>query len=100
MSPGKPGMRKKVRGTSNPEMMVLSINLPRVYVTVIDKWVEKGLVPSRSEFIRNATRKELEHEKELYYNFLHPLSVGDDPTLIRIPNGDGTYKIVTRIGEA
>ncbi|MFW9874492.1 MAG: ribbon-helix-helix domain-containing protein [Candidatus Thorarchaeota archaeon] len=66
----------------------------------IKQLVRKGYYPSKCEFVRAAIRDKLEKEREFYKGFVKPLGESEDPATIRVPNGDGTYKIYIRNGEA
>lgn len=81
-------------------MKVITINVPTKYIKVIQKLQDAGLYPSRSEAIRVAIRDFMYKEQELYVKYTEPLIETEDINVIRVPNGDGTYQRLFRVGEA
>ena len=91
-------MAKNDRYKDYTPMRVLTINIPDEQRLAIDTLVVNGFYPSRSEFIRDAIRRRFLDMERLDDIIAHILD--DDPTTIRVPNGDGTYndlKIVRRL---
>ena len=81
-------------------MKVITINVPTKYIRVIQKLLDAGLYPSRSEAVRVAIRDFISKDKELYLKYTEPIIETDDINVIRVPNGDGTYNKLYRVGEA
>lgn len=81
-------------------LQIVTINVPRRHLAIIEKFVNKGIYPSRSEAIRVAIWDWLYKESKWYREFVDPVLETDDINTIRVPNGDGTYKHLIRIGEA
>lgn len=77
---------------SNPKMKIMTINVPEPYIKYIEKFIEYGLIPSRSEWIRTAMKEQI--REDLYFiETLEKETDNFDPKkYVRIPNGDGTYK--------
>ena len=80
-----------VNNHENGTMQILTINIPVKHREVIDTLVLNGVFPSRSEFIRDAIRTRLLELETLGERIE---SILNDPNVIRIPNGDGTYNEV------
>ena len=70
----------------------------KAMLNVIKKLTDARLYPSRSEAIRVAIRDWLITESKLYKEFIDPIL--DDVNTIRVPNGDGTYSLLEKVGEA
>jgi Arc/MetJ-type ribon-helix-helix transcriptional regulator len=51
-------------------MQIISLNIPGVYIDVIEKLLDQGLYPSRSEFVRVALTKFLKRELQVVETFL------------------------------
>jgi len=84
---------------SNPAMRIITINIPEQYCLFIEKLIKWGEIPSRSEYIRHATAKAIEADLK-FIEKVDAVIESPDPSLIRIPNGDGTYnehKILRRL---
>ena len=81
-------------------MRVITINVPEKYIRVLQRLQDAGLYPSRSEAIRVAIREFILKDKELYTKYTEPMIETEDINTIRIPNGDGTYQQLYRVGEA
>ena len=81
-------------------LVIVTINVPRRHLNVIKQLTDARLYPSRSEAIRVAIRDWLITESKLYRYFINPIVEVEDPSTIRIPNGDGTHTKVMKIGEA
>ena len=97
--------QKKKRSNRWPEnlegrMQIITINVPTKWLDVFVKLQEAGLYPSRSEAIRSAIRDFMDKQYALYTEFIEPMRETDDIAMIRVPNGDGTYKVLHRLGEA
>jgi len=75
---------------SNPAMRIITINVPEKYCLFIEKLIKWGLIPSRSEFIRHATKEKIDKEMS-FIDKVDTVIEARDPRFIRIPNGDGTY---------
>ena len=90
------------RWEENPDgkMVIITINVPSRHLKIIKKFTDERLYPSRSEAIRVAIRGWLIEEAKLYEKFIDPVLETDDINTIRVPNGDGTYQHLQRIGEA
>ena len=90
------------RWEENPDgkMVIITINVPSKHLKLIKKFLDARLYPSRSEAIRVAIRDWLKAEAKLYEEFIDPVLEADDINTIRVPNGDGTYQHLQRIGEA
>lgn len=75
-------------------MRVVTINLPIKYLQYIEKLIEWGITPSRSEYIRLATYKSIK-EDNLFKERVNDVNTSERTgvDVIRIPNGDGTYDI-------
>ena len=82
------------------DMKIVTINVSQIHLDLIQKLVESRIYPSRSEAIRVAIRDWLLTEAKLYKKFIDPVLENDDINTIRIPNGDGTYLHLQRLGEA
>ena len=82
------------------EMVIVTINVPRRHLDLIKKLTDNRVYPSRSEAIRVAIRDWLLTEAKLYKQFIDPILDTDTIDTIRIPNGDGTYQHLHRVGEA
>ena len=80
-------------------MAIVTVNLPKKILKVIEKIRVWGLTPSRSEYVRNAVREAINVD----LNFMDKVDAvieSEEPNIIRVPNGDGTYtirKILRRI---
>lgn len=81
-------------------MKIVTINVSQVHLNLIQKLVDSRIYPSRSEAIRVAIRDWLITEAKLYKTFIDPVLETDDINTIRIPNGDGTYLHLQKVGEA
>lgn len=90
------------RWEENPDgqMVIITINVPSKHLKLIKKYLKERLYPSRSELIRVAIRDFLINESKLYKEFIDPLLDTDDVNTIRVPNGDGTYLHLQKVGEA
>ena len=85
-------MAKNRRYEDYERMQVLTVAIPRQMREAIDRLVEVDcFFSSRSEFIRDAIRKRFNDMESLGQKLECILN---DPGLIRIPNGDGTYNEV------
>ncbi len=82
------------------DMKIVTINVSQIQLDLIQRLVESRIYPSRSEAIRVAIRDWLITEAKLYKKFIDPVLENDDINVIRVPNGDGTYLHLQRIGEA
>ena len=82
------------------DMKIVTINVSRVHLDLIQKLVDSRIYPSRSEAIRVAIRDWLIVEAKLYKEYVDPLIETDDVNTIRVPNGDGSYQYLIRVGEA
>lgn len=82
------------------KMAVTTVNIPTIWFEIFDKLKELGVYPSRSQMIRTAIRDWLFKEMNLYSKFIEPLLEAEDINVIKVPNGDGTYQQLFRIGEA
>ena len=82
------------------KMEIITINVPTKHLAIIEKLVNSRVYPSRSEAIRVAIREWLIIEAKLYEKFIDPVLISDDINTIRVPNGDGTYQHLQRVGEA
>jgi len=82
------------------DMKIVTINVSQIHLDLIQKLVESRIYPSRSEAIRVAIREWLLTEAKLYNYFIDPVLETDDLNTIRVPNGDGTYFHLKRVGEA
>ena len=81
-------------------MKIVTINVSQIHLDLIQKLVDSRIYPSRSEAIRVAIRDWLIIESKLYKRFIDPVLETDDLKTIRVPNGDGTYQHLQKIGEA
>ena len=81
-------------------MKIVTINVSKIHLDLIKKLVDSRIYPSRSEAIRVAIRDWLITESKLYKQFIDPVLETDDINTVRIPNGDGTYSHLQRLGEA
>ena len=86
--------------TDLENMEIVTINVPKKHLAIIEKLVNQRVYPSRSEAIRVAIRQWLFTEMDLYTKFVEPILEAEDINTIRIPNGDGTYQKLFRMGEA
>jgi hypothetical protein len=82
------------------DMKIVTINVSQIHLDLIQKLVESRIYPSRSEAIRVAIHAWLIAEAKLYKYFIDPVLETDDVNTIRIPNGDGTYLHLQKLGEA
>ena len=82
------------------DMKIVTINVSLIHLELIQKLVDSRIYPSRSEAIRVAIRDWLINEAKLYGEFIDPILNTDDVNTIRVPNGDGTYQHLQKIGEA
>ena len=82
------------------DMKIVTINVSQVHLNLIQQLVDSRVYPSRSEAIRVAIRDWLIVEAKLYKEYVDPLLETDDVNTIRVPNGDGSYKYLVRVGEA
>ena len=82
------------------DMKIVTINVSQIHLDVIQKLVDSRIYPSRSEAIRVAIRDWLITESKLYRKFIDLVLETDDLHTIRVPNGDGTYQHLQKIGEA
>jgi len=94
--------REHGRWPENPEgkMTIITINVPSKWLDIFVKLLDAGLYPSRSEAIRSAIRDFMDKQFTLYTQFIEPMRATEDINVIRVPNGDGTYKLLQRVGEA
>ena len=81
-------------------MKIVTINVPVRHLELINKLLENRVYPSRSEAIRVAIRDWLITESKFYSQYIDPVLETGDINTIRVPNGDGTYQHLQRIGEA
>ena len=79
---------------------VTTVCLPEMHVNFMNKLVKNGDYTSRSEIVRDALRDWIEKESKLYEVFIKPFLLAKDINTIRVPNGDGTYQVLNRIGVA
>ena len=96
---------KKKRSNRWPEnlegkMQIITINVPTKWLSVFTKLQDAGLYPSRSEAIRSAIRDFMDKQFALYTKFIEPMIETDNINTIRVPNKDGTYQLLHRVGEA
>lgn len=82
------------------DMKIVTINVSQVHLDLIQKLVKSRIYPSRSEAIRVAIRDWLITESKLYKSFIDPVLETDDLNTIRVPNGDGTFLHLQKIGVA
>ena len=82
------------------DMKIVTINVSQIHLDLIQKLVDSRIYPSRSEAIRVAIREWLIAESKLYKTFIDPVLETDDLNTVRVPNGDGTYLHLQKIGEA
>ena len=82
------------------DMKIVTINVSQVHLDLIQKLVESRIYPSRSEAIRVAIRDWLITESKLYGEFVDPVLETNEINTIRVPNGDGTYQYLVKLGEA
>jgi len=75
-------------------MEVITINVSKEDLAFIAKIQDIGICPSRSEFIRICIRQGIPHFLDQIKDMrgITP-EIENDPTKIRIPNGDGTYNM-------
>ena len=74
------------------KMKVTTVNLPPKLLLYVERLIEWGITPSRSEYIRNAVWRSIKEDKIIQEKVDGIISaLVDDPDTIRIPNGDGTY---------
>ena len=94
--------REHGRWPENPEgkMKIITINVPSKWLDIFRKLQDAGLYPSRSEAIRSAIRDFMDKQFALYTQFIEPMRETEDINTIRVPNGDGTYQLLHRVGEA
>ena len=81
-------------------MKIVTINVPVRHLDLIKKLTDNRIYPSRSEAIRVAIRDWLLTEAKLYKQFIDPILDTNTIDTIKVPNGDGTYLHLHRIGEA
>ncbi len=85
------------------ELKIITINVPRLDLYYIQKLMDVGLVPSRSEYIRNAVRNQINRDLELVRfqkNVMEEKEEFFDPKkFVRVPgyNGNEPLKIVKRL---
>ena len=86
--------------TSNPEMEVITISIPKKLSSWIKILKEWGLIPSRSEVLRHACIELCLKYKELMEFTDKELEEIEDKHVkkmpdkyIRIPNGDGSFDL-------
>ncbi len=85
------------------ELKVITINVPRLDLYYIQKLMDVGLVPSRSEYIRNAIRNQINADLETV-RYEKAVIEGteecfDPKKFVRVPgyNGNEPLKIVKRL---
>ncbi len=85
------------------ELKIITINVPRLDLYYIQKFMDAGLVPSRSEYVRNAIRNQINADFETV-RFEKRVVEGTEKRLdpekfVRIPgyNGNEPVKIVRRL---
>ena len=81
-------------------MRVTTINVPEKYLKFIKQLTDSNIYASRAEVIRVAIREWIITESKLYSQFIDPFIETEDINTIRVPNGDGTYQQLFRLGEA
>ena len=96
----KGGYVTNTKGT----LRIITINVPTKYLSFIDKCVEYGLHPSRSEYIRDAIENQLKDDFQFMDRLDYAINEFDnvefDPTkYVRIPgyNGNKPVKILKRL---
>lgn len=82
------------------DMKIVTINVSKIHLDLIQKLVDSRIYPSRSEAIRVAIRDWLITEAKLYREFIDPVMETDNVNSIRVPNGDGTFQYLVKLGEA
>jgi len=100
MTGRKTGFGRWPENLERGKMQIVTINVPTKWLDVFVKLTEAGLFPSRSEAIRSAIRDFMDKQYALYTEFIEPMRATDDINCIRVPNGDGTYQLLHRVGEA
>ena len=85
------------------EMKIITINVPRIDLYYIQKLMDVGLVPSRSEYIRNAMRNQINSDLEIV-RYEKAVIEGteeyfDPKKFVRIPGykGNKPVKIIERL---
>jgi len=71
-------------------MAIVTVNLPKKMIKIIEKIRVWGLTPSRSEYVRNAVREAINVDLK-FMDKVDAVIESEEPNTIRIPNGDGTY---------
>ncbi len=85
------------------ELKIVTINVPRIDLNYIQQFMDEGLVPSRSEYIRNAIRNQINADFETV-KYEKRVVEGtekrfDPKKFVRVPgyNGNEPVKIVRRL---
>ena len=81
-------------------MKIVTCNLPRKHLAYINKLLEWGIVPSRSEYVRVAVANQIRNDFETkgYVEEVIEETI-DNKTFIKIPgyNGDKPVEIIRRL---
>ena len=93
--------KRYIRDPDN-EMTIVTINLPGKDLRYIKKLLSEGIVPSRSEYVRNAVRNQINADLEVqkFKDAILEDKIKLDPKkFVRIPgyNGNEPVKIVRRL---
>ncbi len=86
-------------------MRVITSNLPQKYLDEIEKFMEWGITPSRSEYIRRAigTQLKIDHEfikdtdKVIEGGYDNKIEYLDLKKFVRVPGIDQPFRIIRRL---
>lgn len=90
-------------GARHAELKIVTINVPKLDLYYIQKMLDAGLVPSRSEYIRVAIRNQINADLETVryeIGVVEGIEERFDPKkFVRVPgyNGNKPMKIVKRL---
>ena len=89
----------KVQKGRTTDMRIITINIPDKFCLFIDKCVQWGLIPSRSEYIRHATELKLKKDMKFIETLNKEIESYDPTKFVRVPgyNGEKLMKILRRL---
>ena len=71
---------------SNPQMAIVTINVPVPYLASIEKIIDWGMAPSRSEYIRTTIKEAIRKDID-FMMFVDQLIEAKKPSDLKVPKG-------------
>ena len=79
-------------------MRVITSNLPQNELKIIEKFIEWGMAPSRSEYIRKAIRHQIDHDYE-FVKKTDDIKAGvyDHMKFVKVPGIEVPFRVIRRL---